>query len=269
MNELTKCPDCGGTEFLFGPQGGLSQDVLCVGCGQEFCDLGPFGLERLARDESRAVLYGLDVLPNRTKRTLRVRITQARMDEIHAQGEQARREEGLPPTTPVCPKCGRSHRWEASEGPDGTFVVSAGDASLRLISPSECGFNKAQARWVGFFYCERVCLERQLAQRTAERDEARKERDQRGRDLAIEATHAEKMRAACLRVEGERDEAKARAAGAEAANAALNERLRCFRIDCELALADCDDGFLISVKGRLSRTLELDCQAAEAAKEQT
>ncbi len=54
--------------------------------------------------------------------------------------------------------------------------------------------------------------------------------------------------------------------GAEAANAALNERLRCFRIDCELALADCDDGFLGSAKGRLSRTLELDCQAAEAAK---
>lgn len=26
------CPDCGGVEFKLGPQGGLSQNVECVGC---------------------------------------------------------------------------------------------------------------------------------------------------------------------------------------------------------------------------------------------
>jgi DNA-directed RNA polymerase subunit RPC12/RpoP len=64
MDEV-KCPDCGGMNWAFGPEGGGSQDVLCMTCGQEFCDMGPFGLERLERRESRAGLYGLKELPKK------------------------------------------------------------------------------------------------------------------------------------------------------------------------------------------------------------
>lgn len=30
------CPDCGGSEFLDGPRGGLSQNMACAGCGSEY-----------------------------------------------------------------------------------------------------------------------------------------------------------------------------------------------------------------------------------------
>jgi hypothetical protein len=30
------CPDCNGTEFLFGPEGGVAQMVMCQNCGTEF-----------------------------------------------------------------------------------------------------------------------------------------------------------------------------------------------------------------------------------------
>jgi hypothetical protein len=35
------CPDCGGEEFLTGPQGGLSQNVMCGKCDAKF-NLAPF-----------------------------------------------------------------------------------------------------------------------------------------------------------------------------------------------------------------------------------
>ena len=41
------CPDCGGEDFLAGPCGGLCQNIKCVKCGQEWNDMGPFGLERI------------------------------------------------------------------------------------------------------------------------------------------------------------------------------------------------------------------------------
>ena len=63
-----------------------------------------------------------------------------------------------------CKKCGVQHEWEAHEQLDGSFVVSAGDTTISLVSASECGFSKSQARWVGYMLCERICLERQLAQ---------------------------------------------------------------------------------------------------------
>lgn len=30
------CPDCGGSDFLAGPRGGLSQNMSCAGCGSEY-----------------------------------------------------------------------------------------------------------------------------------------------------------------------------------------------------------------------------------------
>lgn len=30
------CPDCGGSDFLVGPRGGLSQNMSCAGCGSEY-----------------------------------------------------------------------------------------------------------------------------------------------------------------------------------------------------------------------------------------
>lgn len=30
------CPDCEGTEFLYGPRGGLSRNVECIGCKSRF-----------------------------------------------------------------------------------------------------------------------------------------------------------------------------------------------------------------------------------------
>jgi hypothetical protein len=31
-----RCPDCGGFIFRPGPQGGISQNIECVGCGNRF-----------------------------------------------------------------------------------------------------------------------------------------------------------------------------------------------------------------------------------------
>jgi len=63
-----------------------------------------------------------------------------------------------------CPDCGAVHEWTATEQPDGSYVVSAGDTAISLVSASACGFSKSQARWVGYMLCKRICLERQLAQ---------------------------------------------------------------------------------------------------------
>ncbi len=35
------CPDCGGTEFFAGPQGGFSENVKCKKCGAEFNVIPP------------------------------------------------------------------------------------------------------------------------------------------------------------------------------------------------------------------------------------
>lgn len=31
-----KCPDCGGSNFLDGPSGGMSQNIECANCGSDF-----------------------------------------------------------------------------------------------------------------------------------------------------------------------------------------------------------------------------------------
>jgi hypothetical protein len=36
-----KCPDCGSQGFMLGPQGGVSQNIECLGCGQCF-NIAPF-----------------------------------------------------------------------------------------------------------------------------------------------------------------------------------------------------------------------------------
>lgn len=45
-----KCPDCGGSGFLAGPCGGLSQNIKCANpqCGSRFNVMGPFGVERIS-----------------------------------------------------------------------------------------------------------------------------------------------------------------------------------------------------------------------------
>ena len=59
--------------------------------------------------------------------------------------------------------CGAVYEWTATEQPDGSYVVSAGDTAISLVSASACGF------------CKRICLERQLAQ-AKEKAEADDER---------------------------------------------------------------------------------------------
>ena len=63
-----------------------------------------------------------------------------------------------------CSDCGAVHEWTATEQPDGSYVVSAGDTTTSLVSASACGFSKSQARRVGYMLCKCICLERQLAQ---------------------------------------------------------------------------------------------------------
>lgn len=52
--ELTKifrkekvCPDCGIWEFLQGPSGGGSINILCGNCSSYFNEMGPFGISRI------------------------------------------------------------------------------------------------------------------------------------------------------------------------------------------------------------------------------
>jgi hypothetical protein len=42
-----RCPDCGST-LADGPRGGLSQNVLCSGCGSRFNDTLAFGVDRIS-----------------------------------------------------------------------------------------------------------------------------------------------------------------------------------------------------------------------------
>lgn len=49
------CPDCGGAQFLKGPEGGLTTNIKCATCGSAFnycppCYVIPFGLaERIGQ----------------------------------------------------------------------------------------------------------------------------------------------------------------------------------------------------------------------------
>ena len=49
-----KCPDCGGTKFLKGPEGGNCINFKCAQCGAEFNDMLVFGVERIGK--SRLVI---------------------------------------------------------------------------------------------------------------------------------------------------------------------------------------------------------------------
>ena len=63
MSDFVMCPACGGENFRGGPEGGGSQDILCMTCGEEYC-YSPFGLDKLGRDAKRAKqVYGVDPLP--------------------------------------------------------------------------------------------------------------------------------------------------------------------------------------------------------------
>lgn len=50
-----ECPDCGSTKFYFGPSGGLSQNVECVGCETRWnaCFIEGMPWERLSAVRER------------------------------------------------------------------------------------------------------------------------------------------------------------------------------------------------------------------------
>lgn len=41
------CPDCGGVSFYQGPEGGMSQNIKCITCGNKFNVCAPFFAERI------------------------------------------------------------------------------------------------------------------------------------------------------------------------------------------------------------------------------
>ena len=43
---FTNCPECGGTEFLEGPHGGLAVNFCCAKCFARFNDPRAFPIER-------------------------------------------------------------------------------------------------------------------------------------------------------------------------------------------------------------------------------
>ena len=45
------CPFCKSNDFLEGPHGGLSINFKCEKCGSTFNDMGPFGIDLLAKSE--------------------------------------------------------------------------------------------------------------------------------------------------------------------------------------------------------------------------
>lgn len=50
-----KCPDCGSTEFLAGPRGGMCQNIECAKCGSRF-NIGPGVADRIGhRDDGKEV----------------------------------------------------------------------------------------------------------------------------------------------------------------------------------------------------------------------
>lgn len=67
------CPDCGGSDFIGGPRGGLSQNTSCADCGSEF---------NIARYEGRVLFVeridrtsqspGVVVVTHRNPRPMRV-----------------------------------------------------------------------------------------------------------------------------------------------------------------------------------------------------
>lgn len=60
MRELLACPNCGNTKWMLGPCGGMAQNIECATCGNDYNDMGPFGLEHIGFNRS-----GLrDLLPS-------------------------------------------------------------------------------------------------------------------------------------------------------------------------------------------------------------
>lgn len=41
------CPNCKGTEWLEGPSGGMSVNIMCNRCHSKYNYMGPFGLDEL------------------------------------------------------------------------------------------------------------------------------------------------------------------------------------------------------------------------------
>lgn len=66
---LDKCPDCGGTKILHGPEGGGCINVCCGNsdCRSAFNDMGPFGLERIPNCSFRSAFPGNHVESERYK----------------------------------------------------------------------------------------------------------------------------------------------------------------------------------------------------------
>lgn len=60
-----RCPDCGASELLAGPSGGMSQNVGCNNCLMEFnvhhgIGTGVFGVDRTGKmDMTRASVFGI------------------------------------------------------------------------------------------------------------------------------------------------------------------------------------------------------------------
>lgn len=46
-NELLKCPECKGTEWIEGPSGGSFGNIQCVKCNSKFNNMGIFGLNKI------------------------------------------------------------------------------------------------------------------------------------------------------------------------------------------------------------------------------
>jgi len=43
-----QCPDCGGEKFLKGPEGGLSENIMCTACKSKFNICPPWFAERIS-----------------------------------------------------------------------------------------------------------------------------------------------------------------------------------------------------------------------------
>jgi hypothetical protein len=46
MRKTNRCPDCGSSDFIEGPSGGMCTNIMCAGCGAKF-NMSPFGAERI------------------------------------------------------------------------------------------------------------------------------------------------------------------------------------------------------------------------------
>lgn len=51
-----RCPNCGGSRFIFGPEGGASQNIQCVKCYKFWNYMGPFGFQDIG---DRSEVFGI------------------------------------------------------------------------------------------------------------------------------------------------------------------------------------------------------------------